>query len=141
MRRIQKIMPIMIVVLNVLLSGCGALPAPKIQDYTFSKPPIVSDYEEAIKIETGKELKDPDSAKYNFGTPFKGYWRSASDNKIIWTGWIIPFEVNAKNSYGGYVGYTPYRAAIIDNNKVEVSAIMEVGIGIFSYMFKSFDEQ
>jgi hypothetical protein len=61
------------------------------------------------------ELKDADSAKframrYKMDTP---------------EGWTMCGEVNAKNSYGGYVGFQPFYALVlkIDPGPVEYSVV------------------
>jgi hypothetical protein len=52
-------------------------------------------------------LKDPESARYRYGTPFKGQINKGliSGGGIQWIGWVFPVQINAKNSFGGYTGY------------------------------------
>lgn len=56
---------------------------------------------ESVKIRTAEKLKDPESARFrNLRiVDYKG-------------GKLICGEVNAKNSYGGYVGFAPFLATL-----------------------------
>lgn len=60
------------------------------------------------------KLKDPSSAQFrNSSTCFKGHWGA---NPFLGMktefGWMQMGEVNGKNSFGGYVGFRPYRVLI-----------------------------
>jgi len=66
-----------------------------------------------------KDFKDPDSAKFKW-LPFsqRRWWLSDSQHagrsKFLSCG-----LVNAKNSFGGYIGYTPYAVGIaLEKNKI-----------------------
>jgi hypothetical protein len=55
--------------------------------------------EESIR----SSLKDPDSAKFSWRTPFVwGSYKPTIGRRSI--GWVVCGTVNAKNSYGGYTG-------------------------------------
>lgn len=58
----------------------------------------------AIEDGARSSLKDPDSAKFKDIIAFK-----TKTSSIAACGFV-----NAKNSYGGYVGYTPFRAIVAD---------------------------
>ena len=71
--------------------------------------------EKLLQAAFQSELKDADSAKfralrYKMDTP---------------EGWTMCGEVNAKNSYGGYVGFQPFYALVlkIDPEPVEYSVV------------------
>ena len=51
-------------------------------------------------------LKDPDSIKQFsiVSGPLSTYWRPSAFSSEYSAAWLICFEYNAKNSYGGYVG-------------------------------------
>jgi len=51
-------------------------------------------------------LKDPMSAQYQFAVPTKGYMHDApiAGGKIHYC-WKVEAKINAKNSFGGYVGF------------------------------------
>ena len=52
-------------------------------------------------------LKDPDSLRLECRETRKGWARQHRDRPADF-GWVKPCSVNAKNSYGGYVGAQPY---------------------------------
>lgn len=60
------------------------------------------------------ELKDPDSAIYQFSKPRKAYLTNNRGTAVAWTGYAIPVAVNSKNSFGAYAGYTPYVVLVND---------------------------
>jgi len=64
-------------------------------------------------------LKDPESARYRFGTPKKAYVNEglAYGGGVAWYGWLVDVAVNAKNSFGGYTGAKPY-VALFKNGRV-----------------------
>lgn len=65
-----------------------------------------SDYQDLIRSYMVKTLKDPDSVRYtDFTTPRKEH---AIENKKAIYGYSACVLVNAKNSYGGYVGNQQY---------------------------------
>lgn len=66
--------------------------------------PYPSDYESIVKRHLSNSLKDPDSAQYRFLNTPKSGWNGLGGVKY---GWIVCAQVNAKNSYGGYVGFRP----------------------------------
>lgn len=104
----MKTFPLILLTL-LILSGCAfQKPAP---DTYYGFPP--TDMTESIPEAMAYHLKDPNSAQYRYsGVAVKGYMNDglAHGGKVGFTGWMVPFEVNAKNSYGGYTGYEPYIA-------------------------------
>lgn len=98
----------LIIAVCASLAGCaGALKKPDAStDYGF--PPI--GYEQAVKDHFDATLKDPESARYRIGKPVKAY----ANNGIIhgggigWAGYLVDVQVNAKNSFGGYAGYSAH---------------------------------
>ena len=64
-------------------------------------------------------LKDPFSAVYQWGVVQTGWVREAPINgaRLIY-GYILDVKVNAKNSFGGYIGYTPYQFVFF-NGKIK----------------------
>ena len=71
-------------------------------------------YEEIVKGYFAHILKDPYSAVYRFDKPYKAYLREApvSGGAPRVFGYIVEVGVNAKNSFGGYVGEKYYRLFI-----------------------------
>ena len=62
-------------------------------------------------------LKDPYSARYDFNEPFKGWCKSGF---TTYYGWLVPFTLNAKNSYGGYVVEEKLFVLDSDGNVIKV---------------------
>lgn len=65
-------------------------------------------------------LKDHSSAQFHrAGACKKGYWNSVPLLGMqVAFGWLQGGEVNGKNSYGGYVGFRPYRVLMKDGAAV-----------------------
>ncbi len=101
-----------------LLIGCGGRtnnsPGP---NDDFGKPPTASVYKREIRKHFDTTLKDPYSAKYIYQTPVRAYSNLAiSGYNHYWQGWAVFVSVNAKNSYGGYIGSQTY-AILFRGNK------------------------
>lgn len=116
-----------------LLSGCqstGAFQTPEL-GHDYGAPPVVNEL--VIKQYIGSSLKDEETARYQFNLPVRTYCNSGILNggKVIWTGWSVPFSVNAKNSYGAYVGYKPYIARYQGDALLDISG--PDGVGTFDY--------
>lgn len=74
----------------------------------YGRPP--QNYEDTIRAQFEQVLKDPESARYRFGHPVKAYANEglAYGGNVSWVGYLVDVQVNAKNSFGGYVGFKPY---------------------------------
>lgn len=94
--------------LSTALIGCTSNLARPGASADYGKPP--ENYEGIIKEHFEAQLKDPDSARYIFSNPVKAYGNEGIlyGGGIRWAGYLVKVEVNAKNSFGGYVGYEPY---------------------------------
>ncbi|MGP9420775.1 hypothetical protein ACT3RT_17475 [Ewingella sp. AOP9-I1-14] len=101
---------ILLVIAVSFLAGCVSNPNPvEVSNADYGVKPSKELYELKIKSYQEERLKDPDSAKYHFGEPHKGWCKF---NGMVNYGWIIDYSLNAKNSYGGYVGAKPQFAFI-----------------------------
>lgn len=96
------------VVMTIGMTGCATNLARPAATTDYGQPP--SNYEATIKQHFETMLKDPESARYRIGTPRKAYGNEGVllGGGIRWTGYLVKTEVNARNSFGGYVGYKPY---------------------------------
>lgn len=83
-----------------LLSSC-ALPPSQEEMATADYGLYPSDYERIIKDYAAITLKDPSSAQYTFLNEPKRAFNGIGGAKF---GWVVCANINAKNSYGGYVG-------------------------------------
>lgn len=106
---------IMAIMCAVFLSGCVS-PMTKSEVDAAVYEPLPQDYQEQIKEITQLRLKDPDSAKYHFFEPKKGYTAGTSH-----FGFVVPVGINAKNSYGGYTGYQMYYFVFYDHKFKDVT--------------------
>ena len=99
----------------VCLSGC----AKQLTREEFSKGdpgPYPLNFQELVKSAMETRLKDPYSAHYNFlQAPVKRYEsKSPLVGGGVTFGWGGFFTVNAKNSFGAYVGARKYEYLIKD---------------------------
>ena len=107
----------LMVLASVLLLGACAGSFERLPPGTsLGDPP--AGYEETIKRHFENTLKDPESARYKFGKPIKAYANNGIvyGGNIAWWGYMVDVEVNAKNSFGGYVGFKPYMVFFTGNS-------------------------
>ena len=116
----QILFPI-IIVFSALLSGCVTTPtsptASQIAAADHGVKPSAEQVKTAIQKSIDSKYKDPDSALVkNTTEPEKGVLTltSIAHGSSFKYGWLVTFEVNAKNSYGGYVGYKKESVVIRD---------------------------
>lgn len=95
------------------VTGCMATTIPTYNDLdhgNFGDPPV--DYQETIKEHLKYRLFDPFSAQYEFGHPEKAVFYTGGFLGVpAWggerrSGWRVVVRFNAKNRYGGYVGWS-----------------------------------
>lgn len=103
--------------LIVLLSACATAPDPAELAAAASEPAPereagIAMIESAIRA----QLKDPDSAQFTWPNSFvHGWYQPPFGRRYI--GWITCGTVNARNSFGGYVGRTAV-VGVIRNGSV-----------------------
>ena len=86
--------------------ACASVQAPTDAQYAaadFGSFP--SSYESIVRGYYASTLKDPDSAIFKTFSQPKQYWLGNRANPVGLYGYLVCATVNAKNSYGGYVGY------------------------------------
>jgi hypothetical protein len=87
----------------MLVSGCVSLPTQQ-EAASADHGSYPSDYEQIAKDFYGNILKDPSSAQYrNIAAPKKA-WLGDRFNGAKY-GYIVCVTLNAKNSYGAYIGF------------------------------------
>jgi hypothetical protein len=112
---------VLILVLTVSLSGCstgGGLTLEEIANADYGRFP--NNHQDVVKSYFSNSLKDPFSARYQFtSAPARAYSRNAPavGGGINRFGYVVNVSVNAKNSYGAYVGWKNYRL-LIRNDRV-----------------------
>ena len=108
---------------TVVGSSCTSMPSPE-QASQADYGSYPSNYESIVKIYYNVTLKDPDSAKFgSISTPIQYYLGNRFSGAKY--GYLVCSSVNAKNSYGAYVGYKT-TALLIRNG--EMIKIIENGI-------------
>ena len=108
-----------------LLIG-ASLPAPKTPDVIDYGAPI--SYEDGVQL--GEELVksgllDPDTAKFKWPYVFVPFTERLPLSKRT-TGFATCFSYNAKNAYGGYVGYEQYRIVIRDGKVIDLQKVSDL---------------
>jgi len=128
---LQTIKNVLAISLFTLLVSCAAAPTDEQRaNANYGTPMSQGDCEKIIKGAIALTLKDPSSAQYRAISQCS----RAIDHLIIYGGdayvaaYRIDLQVNAKNSFGGYVGFTPY-AAVMRNGE-----ILELVSGRCSYV-------
>jgi hypothetical protein len=86
-------------------------------------------------------LNDPDSASIDWSSVSPGWIREASfHGGGLKFGYVLNANINAKNSYGAYIGYKPYKFMFFNGTITSVYAEQELDTGYnrTSYMGKIF---
>lgn len=118
---------ILLALLVIQLFGCGKSEVSKldaeieIENAQAGLEKIVVQLAEA---EVSAILKDGDSAKFNSVEVFPQYGRLKDGRQIVSNHYVVCGQVNAKNSYGGYTGFTRFVASVTTNNKKANHAFM-----------------
>lgn len=93
----------------LLLTGCAPVSTTQ-TDATayYGDAPGVEDAQTQARAMMQSKLKDPYSAQWVCHPMQKGQLGDGKAFGSAMTGWLLPCEVNAKNSYGAYAGAVPY---------------------------------
>ena len=107
-----------------LIGGCATLPPDVVRNADYGACP--SDYESQVKNLMKPVLKDPYSAQYSFGTPYKAYFVDGllGGNKRYF-GYGVDVGVNAKNGFGGYTGEQMYKFFMCNDHIILLDSISE----------------
>ncbi len=117
-------------VLAIFLSACGVaynanrsklLSTATEADYGPPPPDNHQDIEARAVLAT---LKDPESARFQFGGVSRDAIPSGPMSPTAMLVWVTFAQVNAKNSYGGYTGFQPWRFAWTNGRIVAVAPPM-----------------
>ncbi len=92
--------------LTIPFLGSCAVPVPTAEELSsadYGEMPNAESAKTLLEIFIKVQLKDPDSAKYAWGSLEKVWCQpfQAKENLFCWA---LPVSVNAKNSYGAYAG-------------------------------------
>ncbi len=117
------------VALVALVASCASAPPTPDQLASADYGSPISQYEAQAKAEAffNRYLKDPDSALIEWGTVETGWLREAPIyGGQLRFGYILDANVNAKNSFGGYTGYKPYRFLFFNGSLVSAYGQQEL---------------
>jgi hypothetical protein len=76
---------------------------------------LTIDYKKAIQAFFLDKLKDPLSAQYLFESNPEPWWTIDYVGRTLHTGYAVRFQLNSKNSYGGYIGFRKWLVLFRDN--------------------------
>jgi hypothetical protein len=103
----------------ILLGGCASAPnQQQMANADYGSPQTPAQCLTAVEEKVKYVMKDPSSVQWQHNSCIKGYWSSVPIMGLpIAYGYFQSGSINAKNSYGGYVGFKPYQA-LIRNGRV-----------------------
>lgn len=109
-----------VVLMLAAVAGCAPMPTSEQISAADYGAPIEQDIAESMtRTMFGIYLKDPQSARYSFGRVYRGYVvTSAFEGRRLLAGYVLDVGVNAKNSFGGYVGEKPYKLLFHDGKLI-----------------------
>jgi len=121
---------VMVVLSALLVTGCASGPTPQeIESADYGASVYQADAERAVKAFFTNRLKDPESARYSFGSVSRGYMvGSRVQGRKFEAGYLLDVSVNAKNSYGGYTGAKPYKILLNNDRIVQVMEVYPSGM-------------
>jgi hypothetical protein len=106
-------------------SGCesspfGYTPAQLQAIRTEPLAPLVVDYKAIIRRVLHDTLKDPMSAVVEFSDPVRDtHFTQAFNATSLHACWRVDANVNAKNSFGAYTGFTKYQFWFYNNQLID----------------------
>ncbi|MCU1783717.1 hypothetical protein NTD80_13215 [Pseudomonas sp. 13B_2.1_Bac1] len=107
---LKQLKTAVMMVMVLAIAGCSSAQVDPASVAGENYGPYPDDYQETVKAYFQEHLKDPYTAQYRFKMPYKAYLRDApvSGGKPIVFGYVVECGVNAKNSYGAYIGEKVY---------------------------------
>ncbi len=106
----------------------------ELKNSNYGTPISQIDAQKQVMDFLNKSLKDPYSAQIKWGVIKKGWLREVPiDGCNIQFGYIFAAEVNAKNSFGGYVGHEPYDFFFRDGVLISINESLNSGIVVYGF--------
>jgi hypothetical protein len=114
----------------LLLAGCAYGPTPEqLQAANYGTEPDQEFVEQEAKDMFEGYLKDPESARYQFAPVYRGWiFTDRFEGSKLYTGYVLDVNVNAKNSYGGYTGYSLYRLVFQNGRIIRAVSVSPQGM-------------
>lgn len=103
--------------LTVMLVGCASAPTElEIQNANYGQEVDISTCIDVAQRFIRNKMKDPNSALFTDVKCYQGWEGNVPIAGVYATyGYRFVGNVNAKNSYGGYTGYSPFSGIVRDN--------------------------
>jgi hypothetical protein len=125
--------------MSVCIAACAPIKRPsttEIQFANYGSPIAQADAEHIAKGFINDMLKDPESARWDCDSIYKGWLQDGLvGHGAVHYGYRLDCNVNAKNSFGGYTGKRAYQF-IIKNNQLDAVYGEQTTSGGGSYMEK-----
>ena len=100
----------------LLVIGCASAPTEEeIANADYGEPVSYEDCANVAKRFIANKMKDPESARFADFQCYRGWQGNVPMAGVQATyGYVFTGNVNAKNSFGGYTGYTPFGGVVRD---------------------------
>jgi hypothetical protein len=93
---------IVLIFFPLLLLGCAPT-KDQLAHLDYGEAPV--EYKTTIKRLLDDVLIDPESARLEYFEPRQTWYRAPlAEGSKLYSGWLVPVAVNAKNRFGGYTG-------------------------------------
>jgi hypothetical protein len=130
MKRVFAGTCVAILLIASVISGCASAPsAEQIANADYGREMSPEECQSIVESVIAFGLKDPGSAQFRHQPCVKGWWNSVPilDMSVAFGYWQKG-EVNAKNSFGGYVGFRTYSALLRNGAVVRICVSDEDGL-------------
>lgn len=126
----KKHMKWSMLVLLPFLAACASGPTQEqMVKANYGRDMSATQCESAVERVISRDLKDPSSAQFSHSPCYKGHWGSVPILGLgVEFGWVQDGAVNAKNAYGGYVGFRSYKALVRDGSVIRYCVSDKNGI-------------
>lgn len=117
--------------MSLLLFGCSVAPTQQeVADADYGTPQTPEQCIAAVESKVPYMMKDPSSVQWQHdGACSKGFWGSVPAAGLgIAYGYLQTGAINAKNSYGAYVGFASYQALVRDGRVIRYCVIDRNGM-------------
>lgn len=109
-------MRLLLIAVTILVTACVSKPSQK-QIANADYGPFPYSYETIAKQYVEQRLKDPESVKYQYVSyPVQKFGKRGSASGWM-SGYLVCIKYNAKNSFGGYAGYS-VDSLLVKNGRV-----------------------
>ncbi len=118
-------------VATLVVSGCVTIQRPQVNfNANYGEPILYADAMPKIERYLQSYLKDPMSAVYECGLPKKSWLSQIGARVPVKYGFGVMCTINAKNSFGGYVGNKEFEFLFQGQTLARASSYEEFGVVI-----------